>query len=80
MWVVVCYFPVDSVKNEPAMQETQVWSLDKEDPLVKEMATHSSILAWEIPGTEETGRLQSMRSQKLDTKTKTPPSQWFINV
>ena len=42
-----------TVKNLPAMQETQVHSLDKEDPLEKEMATHSSILAWEILWTEE---------------------------
>ena len=48
------------------MQETQemlVQSLDQEDPLEKEMATHSSVVAWEIPGTEEPGGLQSMRSQ-----------------
>ena len=51
------------VKNLPAMQEMQVWSLGWEDPLEKEMATHSSILGWEIPWTEEAGRLQSMRSQ-----------------
>ena len=44
------------VKNLPAMQETWVWSLDSEDPLEEEMATHSSILAWRIPGTEEPGR------------------------
>ena len=43
------------VKNLPAMQETQVQSLGQEDPLEKEMATHSSILAWRIPWTEETG-------------------------
>jgi len=42
------------------MQETQVRFLDQEDPLEKEMATHSSILAWEIPGTEESGGLKSM--------------------
>ena len=52
------------VKNLPAMQETQVQSLDREDPLEKKMATHSSILAWEIPRTEEPGGLQSMGSQK----------------
>ena len=52
------------VKNLPAMQETQVQSLDQEDPLEKGMATHSSILAWEIPWTEEPGGLQSMGSQK----------------
>ena len=44
-------------KNPPAMQETWVGSLHQEDPLEKEMATHSSILAWEIPLTEEPGRL-----------------------
>ena len=49
-----------AVKNLPAMQETQVRFLDWEDPLKKEMATHSSILAWEIPWTEEPGRLPSM--------------------
>ena len=47
------------VKNQPAMQETQVRSLGQEDPLEREMATHSSILAWEIPWTEEPGGLQS---------------------
>ena len=50
------------VKNLPAMQETQVQSVGWEDPLEKGMATHSSILAWEIPRTEEPGRLQSMGS------------------
>ena len=53
------------VKNLPATQETQVLSLGGEDPLEKEMATHSSILAWEIPRTEEPGRLQSMASQRV---------------
>ena len=54
-------FPGSSVlKNLPAMQETWVWSLGQKDSLEKEMAIHSSILAWEIPWTEETGRLQSM--------------------
>ena len=53
------------VKRLPAMQETQVQSLDGEDPLEKEMATHSSILAWKTPWTEETGRLQSMGSQRV---------------
>ena len=47
------------VKNLPAMWETQVRSLDREDSLKKELATHSSILAWRIPWTEEPGRLQS---------------------
>ena len=49
------------------MQEMGVWSLGREDPLEKEMATHSCILAWEIPWTEEPGRLESMGSQELDT-------------
>ena len=48
------------VRNLPPMQETWVQSLCQEDPLEKEMATHSSILAWRIPWTEEPGRLQSM--------------------
>ena len=55
-----------SVKSLPAVQETQVPSLAQEDPLEKEMASHSSILAWRIPWTEEPGRLQSMGSQELD--------------
>ena len=48
------------VKNLPAMQETQIRSLGREDPLEKEMATHSNILAWRIPRTEEPGGLQSI--------------------
>ena len=58
------------VKNPPIMQETQekqVQSLGQEDPLEKKMATHSSVLAWEIPWTEEPGGLQSMGSQKSQT-------------
>ena len=53
------------VKNLPAMQDTQVQSLDQEDPLEKGMATHSSILAWRISWTEEPGGLQSMASQTI---------------
>ena len=53
------------VKNLPAMQETQVLSLGWEDPLEKGVATHSSILAWRVPWTEEPGRLQSMGSQRV---------------
>ena len=52
-----------AVKRLPTMQETRVQSLAWEDPLEKEMATHSSTLAWKIPWTEEPGRLQSMGSQ-----------------
>ena len=53
------------VKNLPAMQETQVQSLGREDPLEEEMATHPSILAWEIPWTEEPGGLQSKGLQRV---------------
>ena len=53
------------VKNLPAMQETCVRSLGQENPLEKGMATHSSILAWEIPRTEEPGRLQFMGLQRV---------------
>ena len=58
------------VKDLPAMQKIQeirVQSLGQEDPLEKQMANHSSILAWEIPWTEEPGGLQSMGSQESDT-------------
>ena len=54
-----------SLKHLPPMQETQVQSLGWEDPLEKEMATHSSILAWRIPWSEEPGRLQSTGSQRV---------------
>ena len=53
------------VKNLPAMQETQVQYLGQEDPLEKGMATHSCILAWRIPRTEEPGGLQSMELQRV---------------
>ena len=53
------------VKNLPAMQETQVQSLGWEDPLEKGMTTHSSILAWRIPWTEEPGMLQSVGSYRV---------------
>ena len=53
------------VKNLPVMQDTQVQSLGWEDPLEKGMATHSSILAWEIPWAEKPGGLQSMGSQRV---------------
>ena len=59
-------FPGGLVVNHlPAMQETWVPSLGQEDPLEQEMATHSSILAWEISWTEEPGGLQSMGSQRV---------------
>ena len=63
------------VKNPPAMQETQVRSLGSKNPLEKEMATDSSILAWKIPWTEKSGRLQSVGSQRVghDLAAKPPP-------
>ena len=60
-------FIAQSVKNLPAVQETWVQSLGWEDPLEKEMAIYSSILAWKIPWTEEPGGLQSMGPQESDT-------------
>ena len=64
----MCYVPLvtQTIKNLTTMQETIIQSLGWEDPLEKGMTTHSSILAWKIPWTEETGGLQSMGSQKLD--------------
>ena len=58
---------VQMVKSLPVMQETWVRFLGQEDPLEKEIATHSSILAWEIPWTEEPGQLQSMGHKESDT-------------
>ena len=56
------------VKNVPVIEKTWVQSLVREDPLEKEMATQSSVLAWKIPWTEEPGGLQSLGSQKSQTK------------
>ena len=62
-------------KNQPAIQEAMVQFLGQEDPLEKEIATHSSILAWETPWTEELGGLQSMGSKRVrhNLATKPPP-------
>ena len=57
------------VKNLPATQETKIRSLGWEDPLEERMSTHSSILAWRIPWTEESGRLESMGSQRVKYET-----------
>ena len=70
MFIIRCRknesFPgVSVVKNPPAIQETLVWSLGPKDPLEKKMATHSSILAWKIPWTEEPGVLQSIGMQRV---------------
>ena len=63
------------VKNLPAMQEIRVQFLGQEDPLEKGMATHSSILTWEIPWTEKPGGLQSMGSQRVGHDLGTKPQQ-----
>ena len=65
--ITVEIYIVQSVNNLPAVQETWVQFLGWEDPLEEETATHSSILAWRIPWTEEPGGLQSMGSQESDT-------------
>ena len=67
------------VKNLPAMQETWVLSLSQEDPLEKEMATHSSLLAWEIPWTEEPGKLvKGSKRVKYDLVTEQPQQFWLV--
>ena len=66
------------VKNLPAVQGTRLWSLGQEDPLEKEMAIHSSILAWKIPWTEELGRLQSMGSQRVRNDWATSLNYWKV--
>ena len=63
--VTLALLVAQTVKNLPAVRETQVQSLRWEDPLEKEMTTHSSILIWEIPWTEEPGGLQSMGLQRV---------------
>ena len=68
------------VKNLPAVQETQVQSLGWEDPLEKKMSTHSSILAWEIPWTEEPGGLKSMGLQKSQTQVSDLTTTTYIYV
>ena len=65
MLAIVSQQVVEMVKNLPAMQETQVQSLGWEGPLEKGMETHSSVLAWRIPWTEEPGGLQSIRLQRV---------------
>ena len=62
---MMAYLVAQWVKNLPAVQETRNQSLGWEDPLEKEMATHSSILSWKISWTEEPGGLQSMGSQRV---------------
>ena len=67
-YLIPCYMAplvAQRVKKLPAMQETWLWCLGQKDPLEKQVATHSSILAWRIPRTEEPGELQSMGSQRV---------------
>ena len=59
---LLVFFVAQTVKHLPAMEETQVQSLGREDPLEEGMATHSSVLAWRIPWTDKSGRLQSLES------------------
>ena len=63
--VKMCFLVAQMVKRLPTMQESRVRSLGREDPLEKEMATHSSILAWRFSWMEEPGGLQSMGSQRV---------------
>ena len=66
IWCIcICSLVSQMVKNLPAVQETQVQSLGQEEPLEKEKATHSSILAWRIPWAKEPGRIQSMGLQRV---------------
>ena len=65
-------------KSPPAMQEMQVQSLGQEDPLEKEMTTHSHILAWKIPWTVEPGKLQSMGSQRVEHSLATKQQQQYV--
>ena len=63
--LIVSSLVAQTVKHLPAMQETQVWFLGGEDPMEKGMATHSSIFAWRIPGTEKPSELQPMGLQRV---------------
>ena len=76
LWVLETSLVVQRVKHLPTMQETWVRSLGWEDPLAKEMATHSSTLAWKIPWTEKPGRLHSMGSQRVGHDWATSLSLW----
>ena len=73
LWVKKGFPGGSVVKNLPEMQETRVWSLGQEESLKKEMATHSNILAWEIPWMEEPGMLQTIGLQVLDKTYQTKP-------
>ena len=68
------------VKRLPAVQKIRIQSLGREDPLQKEMATHSSTLAWKIPWTEEPGRIQSMGSQRVRHDRMTSPMEIVVQT
>ena len=70
----------EMVKNLPVMQKTRVWSLGQEDPLEKGMATHSSILAWRIPWTEEPGGVQSMSMPRVGHNWATNTFNVWFNI
>ena len=79
-WTASPDFPLaQMVKNLPAMQETQVWSLGWEDPLEKGMAIHSNILAWRIPWTEKSGGLQSWGHKESDTTERLNTSTYTLS-
>ena len=77
MWVSLV---TQTVKNLPAMRETWVQSLGREDPLEKRMAMHSSILAWRIPWTEEPGRLHSIGFQRVGHNWVTNTHRGYLSV
>ena len=80
IYIMIGFLGGSVVKNLPAKQETRVQSLGQEDPLETGMATHSSILAWRIPWTEEPGGLQSMGSQRVGHDWATKHTQEKIRV
>ena len=80
LWTFGASLVVQTVNNLPAMQETWVWSLGQEDPLEKGKATHSNILAWRTPWTEEPGGLQPTGSQRVGHDWATNPFTRAINI
>ena len=82
LWASQASLVAQTVKNPPAVQETQVWSLGQEDPLEEGIATHSSILAWRIPWTEESGGFSPWGRKESDTTERLtlPPFTWASQV
>ena len=78
--ILLIFLVAQMVKNQPLKQETQVRSLGQEDPLGEEMATHSSVLAREIPWTEEPGRLRFMGSRGVGHDLATKQQQGLCNL